>query len=111
MLGPGQTAIIPKGVPHKFYNPNDELVRFRVTLEPGHAGMENFIKILYGLAEDGLTDKKSIPKSFAHLASILVMADTNGTGMMSLMSPFIHMVARKAKRNGTEKWLLERYCK
>src|SRR5690349_1838733 len=49
VLHPGQSALVPKGVPHKFYNPNDELVRFRVLLEPGHAGMENFIKILYSL--------------------------------------------------------------
>jgi hypothetical protein len=29
---------------------------------------------------------------------------------MSLLSPVIRGVAKRAKKNGTEKWLLDRYC-
>ena len=72
--------------------------------------MENFIKIIYSLAQDGLTDKKGKPKNFAHLAAILVMSDSNASGMMSLLSPVIRMVAKRAKKDGTEKWLLDKYC-
>jgi len=110
ILQAGQSVTVPKCTPHKFYNLTDDKVTFDITLRPGHAGMENFIKIIYSLAEDGLTDKKGKPKDFSHLATILVMSDTNASGMMSLLSPIIHMVARKAKRNGTEKWLLDKYC-
>ena len=72
--------------------------------------MENFIKIFYGLAFDGLTDKKGKPRKFAHLAVALVMSDSNAPGWMSLLAPVIRNVAKRAKKNGTEKWLLDRYC-
>ena len=72
--------------------------------------MENFIKIIYSLAQDGFTDKKGKPKIFAHLATILVMSDSNAPGMLSLLSPIIRMVAKRAKKDGTEKWLLDKYC-
>ena len=73
--------------------------------------MENFIKIIYSLAQDGLTDKKGKPNSFAHLATILVMSDSNAPGILSLLSPIIRMVARRAHKDGTEKWLLDKYCR
>ncbi|MEO8765137.1 MAG: cupin domain-containing protein [Ginsengibacter sp.] len=106
----GDVILVPKGVPHKFYNITNDKVKFRITFAPGHLGMENFIKIIYSLAQDGLTDEKGKPKNFSHLASILVMSDSNASGMMSLLSPIIRMVARRAKKNGTEKWLLDKYC-
>jgi len=101
---------VPPGTPHKFYNLVNDRVLFKVILEPGHVGMENFIRIIYSLAKDGLTDKKGVPKKFAYLAVILVMSDTNGSGLLTLLSPVIHFVAKQAKRNGTEKFLLDKYC-
>ena len=109
-LHPGESTTVSPGTPHRFYNPKNDRVKFRIAFEPGHTGMENFIKIIYSLAADGLTDKKGVPKKFAHLASILVMSDSNGTGMLSLLAPVIRMVAKRAKKNGTEQWLLEKYC-
>lgn len=106
----GESVLVPKGVSHKFYNLNDESVKFRITLQPGSVGMENFIRILYSLAQDGLTDKKGKPNKFAHLALILALSDTNAAGIMSLLSPVIRMVAKRAKKDGTEKWLLDKYC-
>ena len=110
ILKQGDSFTVPKGVPHRFYNLNDDLVKFNITFKPGSTGMENFIKIIYSLAQDGLTDKKGKPKNFAHLASILVMSDSNAAGMMSLLSPIIRIVANRAKKDGTEKWLLDKYC-
>ncbi len=111
VLKPGELLVVHPRTPHKFYNPTNDRVKFKVTLEPGHSGMENFIKILYSLAADGLTDKKGNPKKFSHLASILVMSDTNGSGLLTLLSPFIRIVAKKAKKNGTEQWLIDKYCR
>lgn len=111
ILKSGESILVPKCTPHRFYNTNNDLVKFRITFQPGHVGMENFIKILYSLAQDGLTNKKGQPNSFAHLATILVMSDSNAPGMMSLLSPVIRMVAKRAKKNGTEKWLLDKYCR
>jgi quercetin dioxygenase-like cupin family protein len=111
ILKPGESRLVAKGEPHRFYNIDNNLVRFRITLQPGHVGMENFIKIIYSLAQDGLTDKKGKPNSFAHLATILAMSDTNAPGLMSVLSPIIRMVAKRAHKNGTEKWLLDKYCR
>jgi quercetin dioxygenase-like cupin family protein len=110
ILKAGEFELVPKGVSHRFYNITNESVKFRITLEPGSVGMENFIRILYSLAQDGLTDTKGKPKNFSHLASILAMSDTNASGLMSLLSPVIRIVAKRAKKDGTEKWLLDKYC-
>ena len=110
ILKPGEQMIVAPGAPHKFYNLTNEKVKFKITFEPGHTGMENFIKIFYGLALDGLTDKKGKPKIFSHLAVALTISDSNAPGWLSLLSPIIRSVAKRAKKNGTEKWLLDRYC-
>ena len=106
----GESVTVPAGTPHRFYNETNDPVKFHITLQPGHTGMENFIKIFYGLASDGLTDKKGKPKKFSHLAVALTISDSNAPGWMSLLSPIIRSVARRAKKDGTEKWLLDTYC-
>jgi quercetin dioxygenase-like cupin family protein len=110
ILNVGESVIVPAGIPHRFYNTANDKVKFHVTLKPGHTGMENFIKIFYGLASDGLTDKKGKPKNFAHLAVALIISDSNAKGWLSLLSPIIRRAARRARKDGTEKWLLDRYC-
>jgi mannose-6-phosphate isomerase-like protein (cupin superfamily) len=110
VLRVGESFTVPAGTPHRFYNPSAENVKFHITFTPGHAGMENFIKIFYGLAEDGLTDKTGKPKNFAHLAVALTISDSNAPGWMSVLSPVIRAVAKRARKNGTEKWLLDKYC-
>jgi quercetin dioxygenase-like cupin family protein len=109
-LDVGDSVTVPAGTNHRFYNETTDNVRFHITLKPGHTGMENFIKIFYGLAADGLADKKGKPKKFAHLAVALTLSDSNAPGWMSLLSPIIRASARRANKNGTEKWLLDRYC-
>ena len=106
----GESVTIPVGTAHRFFNTSETPVRFHITLVPGSVGMENFIKIFYGLAADGLTDEKGKPKNFAHLAVALTISDSNAPGWMSLLSPVIRNAAKRAKRNGTEKWLLDKYC-
>ncbi|MDN3657217.1 cupin domain-containing protein [Ferruginibacter paludis] len=110
ILKAGESVTVPAGTPHRFYNEANDQVKFQITLQPGHTGMENFIKIFYGLAADGLTDEKGKPKKFAHLAVALIISDSNAPGWMSLLSPLIRAAARRAKKDGTEKWLLDRYC-
>jgi hypothetical protein len=109
-LQAGESVDVSPGTPHRFYNETDEKVVFHIALRPGHEGMENFIKIFYGLASDGLTDKKGKPKKFAHLAVALVISDSNAPGWMTLLSPIIRSAAWRAKKDGTEQWLLDRYC-
>ncbi len=77
-LNVGESVTIPVGTSHRFFNTSENPVRFHITLVPGYTGMENFIKIFYGLAADGLTDEKGKPKNFAHLAVALrLISDSN----------------------------------
>lgn len=94
----GDSVTVPAGTAHRFYNEADNNVKFHITLVPGHTGMENFIKIFYGLAADGLTDKKGKPKSFAHLAVALTISDSNAPGWMSFLSPAIAGVAEEPEK-------------
>ena len=110
VLNVGESVNVPAGTSHRFYNETNDQVKFNITFTPGHTGMENFIKIMYGLAADGLSDKNGKPKNFAHLAVALNLSDSNASGLMALLSPIIRIVAKRAKKNGTEKWLLDTYC-
>ena len=109
-LNVGESVTVPAGTPHRFYNESENWVKFHITLHPGHAGMENFIKIFYGLASDGLTNKKGKPKNFSHLAVALTLSDSNASGWMSFLSPLIRRAAKRARKDGTQKWLLNTYC-
>jgi quercetin dioxygenase-like cupin family protein len=97
ILNSGESVTVPAGTPHRFYNETSDQVKFLITLKPGHTGMENFIKIFYGLASDGLTDKKGKPKNFAHLAVALIMSIQMLPG--SCHFPIIRN-GKRSKRNG-----------
>ena len=70
-LRPGEIYTVPIGVVHNFFNPGKEEITFRVRLTPGHQGMEYALRIAYGMATDGLTNDKGLPKSL--MAAALVM--------------------------------------
>lgn len=110
ILKSGESYTVEPMAWHCFFNPTDREIRFGVQLEPGNERFEYFLRILYGLAADGLTDKKSRPKSIKHAAILLNMADAKMTGLLSLMSPLLKGVAKKAKANGDEQKLIDKYC-
>lgn len=110
ILKPGESHTVPPMQLHCFFNPTDSVIKFRVQLHPGHEGFENSIKILYGLAADGLTNKKSIPKSLKHTALIITMSDMSAPGFLTYMFPILNRMARKARAAGEEQKLVEKYC-
>lgn len=110
ILGPGDRVVIPPKTPHKFYNPVSDKVIFRTRFEPGDIGMENFIKIMFSLANDNLTNSNGAPKKFSHIAALMSMSDQYATGFLGLLTPLMRKAAAKAKKDGTEQWLIERYC-
>jgi quercetin dioxygenase-like cupin family protein len=70
-LSPGQSAVGPPGVPHKWWNPSeDEEVHLLVGLRPGR-GVETWLETLLGLARDGKTTRTGIPKNPLQLAVML----------------------------------------
>jgi mannose-6-phosphate isomerase-like protein (cupin superfamily) len=108
-LKPGESITIPLHTPHHFFNAGTESLTCRVKFIPGHEDFVKGIAIAYGLATDGKTNSKGIPKNFMHLALVMVLTDTKPTGPLGMAFPFIKWLANRAKRNGTEKELLEKY--
>jgi quercetin dioxygenase-like cupin family protein len=110
LLKPGETYTVDPMSPHSFFNPTDKEIKFNVKLRPGHTGFENSLRILYGLAADGLTNNKSIPKRLKHTAIIVCMSDMNVPGLLTLLYPLLKRMANKAKADGEEQKLLDKYC-
>lgn len=117
-LGKGKTKILKQGEtytvepmsPHGFFNPTDKEIKFNVKLIPGHTGFENSLRIIYGLAGDGLTDKNTIPKSIKHMAIVVCMSDMNLPGLFTFLFPVLKFIAKRAKANGEEQKLIDTYC-
>lgn len=111
LLSSQEVITVPVGVVHRFFNPGDQPVKFRTVTFPGCEGFENSLRILYGLAADGLTNQQAIPRSFVHLSLVAVMSDMQLPGLMRLLTPLIRRIAARARRAGLEEELLHKYCK
>ena len=66
ILRPGQSAVGPAGVPHSWWNPADEEVRFLAGIRPG-LEVESWLETLLGLARDGKT-VRGLPRNPLQLA-------------------------------------------
>ncbi|MFM6925791.1 MAG: cupin domain-containing protein [Ferruginibacter sp.] len=110
ILQPGETYAVLPGQVHSFFNPGEKEIKFNIKITPGHTGFENSLRILYGLAGDGLTNKRSVPKSITHVAIIGSLSDSYLPGIMRLLSPVFNLLARRAKKSGLEKKLIDQYC-
>lgn len=67
-LGPSQSAVVPPGAPHAWWNPSDEEeVRFLAEIRPG-LDVEILLETVLGLARDGKTIGGAIPKNPLQLA-------------------------------------------
>lgn len=107
---PGESAIAPIGEWHRFFNPGKKPIRFQVKLTPASEGFEQGIKIAYGLAGDGETNKNGIPKKFSHLALLVTMSDTIIPGIYSVIQPLMRWKARRAVEKGIDQQLINKYC-
>ena len=107
----GESVMVTPGAVHRFFNKGTVPVVFRTIITPGSEGFEQSLHILYGLAGDGLTNRKAVPKSLKHLAVIAHISDMHTPGLLSLMTPVFRRIAAKAKQNGGMQALIDRYCK
>lgn len=110
-LKPGEEYTVHIGEVHNFFNPGPEEITFHVKFTPGHEGMEHALRIAYGLATDGLTDKKGIPKSLIAAALIMDMSNSYPSGLFSVLKPLLSFLAKKAKKKGIDKALILKYCR
>ena len=111
ILKPGESYLVKVGEVHRFFNPSHTEIKFRNDVRPGHTGFENTLRILSGLAADGLYNDKGIPKNFTHLAICGIMSDMRLPGFMALTTPILKFIAARAKKKGVEQQLLDKYCK
>ena len=110
LLKPGESFTVPIGVVHRFHNATAHEIKFRAVLHPGSEGFESALRIVYGLAGDGLTDDKSVPKKFVHLAIMAELSDIHLPGLLRVLGPILSWVAQRAQRNGTVQSLLAKYA-
>ncbi len=108
-LKPGESMTVPLHTPHHFFNSGKYPITCHIKFVPGHEGFVKGIAIGYGLAADGKTNSKGIPKSIKHLAMLIVLTDTKPAGFMGMLFPVFKWLANKAKKDGTEKALLQKY--
>jgi mannose-6-phosphate isomerase-like protein (cupin superfamily) len=111
ILKPGESFTVPPMQLHCFFNPGNQPIRFQAKIQPGHEGFENTLRILYGMAADGLTDSKSIPKNIMHTAVIVHMSDMNAPGLLTWISPILSWLNNRAKTKGIDQQLIARYCR
>ncbi|MBS9523143.1 cupin domain-containing protein [Litoribacter alkaliphilus] len=112
ILQPGESYKVAIMEPHGFHNPNDDKITFHVKLEPGQKGFEDSIRIMYGLAHDGLADKRGLPKDLATNFILAEMGNMESPAFIfKLLSPLGKYMAKKAIKKGKKKELLEMYCK
>jgi quercetin dioxygenase-like cupin family protein len=110
-LKPGQSYLVKKGEGHRFFNHGNNRITFRNTVVPGSTGLENTLRILSGLAEDGLYSKRNIPRNVFHMGICAVMSDMRLTGVAGMITtPLVHILARLARKKGIEDSLIKKYC-
>ena len=110
-LNKGESATASTGSLHRFFNPSSsEKVVFNVLLQPGSTGFETTLQVAYGLAGDGRTNRKGVPKNLYHMALIIQWSDTNLPGLFSWLEPVMRWLARRAEKKGIHKALVAEYC-
>ena len=109
LLQPGESITVTRFTPHHFFNSTNEMVVCHIKFTPGHEGFEKGIAIAYGLASDGKTNRKGIPKSISHLALLINLTNTNPPGFLGVLTPVFNWFAKRARKNGMEQELLKKY--
>lgn len=107
LIEPGNELLIPKGRSHLFFNPGNENILYRVSIEPAHVGFENFIRGHFYLASRGEMFASQIPYNPLRAIVLYKWSGTRQNSLLfrlaSMLSPFLYPLA---KLLGVEKRLL-----
>lgn len=109
VLQPGEELTVAPEVSHRFYNPGEERILFQVKIEPGSAGFEKALYLLYGLTRDGYAREDGLLEDFNHTALFLKLSDTRVPGLLNLLNPFFKRAANKMESSGEAEELLQKY--
>ncbi|HET6995803.1 MAG TPA: cupin domain-containing protein [Chitinophagaceae bacterium] len=110
-LQPGQSATAAPNVHHLFRNRSGKVCRFRVELRPASRGFEQSLQVGYGLASDGLCKPNGFPKDKLALAWLFDISESNLPGWMSIFEFILRNQAKKARKKGIDRQLLEKYVR
>ncbi|MCC5834200.1 MAG: cupin domain-containing protein [Opitutales bacterium] len=108
-LESGQRLTALPGEEHRFFNPGEERILFQVKIEPGSAGFEKALYLLYGLTRDGYADEDGRLKDLGHIALFLKLSDTRASGFLNLLNPLLKRAANRMEASGEADRLLQRY--
>jgi len=109
-LSLGKSYVIKAGQVHSLSNATDAPARLRTQISPGNEGFENALRIMCGLASDGLYNQRKMPRSLQHLAICASISDTWLSGPLSWLNVPLRIVARLARWRGVEERLCLTYC-
>jgi quercetin dioxygenase-like cupin family protein len=110
-LKPGETATAAPNINHLFRNRSGKPCKFRVELRPASRGFEQSLQIGYGLAADGLCRPNGFPKDKLALAWLFDISESNLPGWMSMFEFILRAQAKKARKKGIDRQLIEKYVK
>ncbi|QNF32180.1 cupin domain-containing protein [Adhaeribacter swui] len=110
-LQSGQSAVAEANTLHRFFNQSPEPCRFLCRIEPGNPGFEQLLQINYGLARDGKTNAKGMPKGLLNLAYVLSLGETRLPGLLSVLGAFFKILARRAVKKGIAAQLQQQYVR
>jgi quercetin dioxygenase-like cupin family protein len=111
-LNPEESYTVKRNEVHGFANTTQEPITFEVKLSPGQPGFEDSLRIIYGLAHDGLMNKNGAPKDLATAFILGEMGKMKITDVMyKLIAPLGNWLAKKAIQKGKKEELINRYCR
>lgn len=110
-LKPGQSATAESNVNHLFRNRSGKPCRFLVELRPASRGFEQSLQIGYGLARDGKCRPNGFPKDKLALAWLFDISESNLPGWMSMFEFMLRWQAKKARKKGIDRKLIQEYVK
>lgn len=108
-LDVGDAATVPPGTLHAWRNDGPERTVALVEMRPGQPGFEKTLRVAYGLAADGRTDRQGRPRNPLHLALLLEWGDMSLPGAFALVAPVLRALAAVARRVGVAAELERRY--
>jgi hypothetical protein len=82
-----------------------------VELRPASRGFEQSLQVGYGLARDGKTRRNGFPKDKYALAWLFDISESNLPGWRSIFEFILRSQARRARKKGIDKALIEQYVK
>jgi quercetin dioxygenase-like cupin family protein len=105
----GQSAKAEPYIIHRFFNDSSTSCTFNVCLEPASKGFEQALQVGYGLARDGQTNKKGMPRNPLVLAWLFDISESNLPGWRSIFEGILRWQAKRAVMKGIDKELLKKY--